>query len=74
MYPQLSTHGLIFQLHPKPITGLNMEMVRKDQEYWKKFTGELIGDWITDKTSTTEVCDFADRVFLRKDYQDSRVT
>jgi len=69
MYAQLSPHGLILQLHPKPIAGLNTEMVRKDQAYWKKFVGELIGDWISDKTSTREVCDFADKIFLRKDYE-----
>jgi len=69
MYPQLSIHGLIFQLHAKPVVGLNMEMVRTDLAYWKKLTGELVGDWITDSTSAKEVCDFVDKVFLRKDYE-----
>src|SRR5882724_4727660 len=69
MYPQLSIHGLIFQLHAKPIVGLNMEMVRTDQAYWKKLTGELVGDWITDSTSAKGVCDFVDKIFLRKDYE-----
>jgi hypothetical protein len=67
MYPYLSPHGLIFQLHSKPLTELTAEMVQKDQANWKKLTGEMIGDWITDKTSLKEVCDFADKVYLKKD-------
>src|SRR5713226_3617564 len=35
MYPYLSPHGLIFQLHSKPLTELTAEMVQKDQANWK---------------------------------------
>jgi hypothetical protein len=67
MYPQLSPHGLIFQLHAKPIAELDTKTVQQDLAYWKKLTGELVGDWITDKTSVKEVCDFADRIYRAKD-------
>ncbi len=66
MYPYLSPHGLIFQLHNEPITALNATDIEKDQDYWRRFTGALIGDWITDKTSTREICDFVDKVYLDK--------
>jgi len=67
MYPQLSPHGLIFELHRKPLLQLPAETVAKDQEYWKKFGGELVGDWITDKTSVRDICNFVEKVYLRKD-------
>src|SRR5207247_592355 len=67
MYPQLSPHGLIFELHTKPLKELTKEVIEKDQAYWKKFAGELIGDWIDDRTSVKEVCDFVDTIYLRKD-------
>ncbi len=67
MYPQLSPHGLIMKLHPEPLTTLREAEVQKDFDYWKRFVGELIGDWITDKTSVKEVCDFNEKICLRKD-------
>jgi len=67
MYPQLSPHGLIMKLHAEPLTRLREAEVQKDLDYWKRFVGELIGDWITDKTSVKEVCDFNERIYLRKD-------
>jgi hypothetical protein len=67
MYPHLLPHGLIFELHAKPLTELRLETIQKDRAYWKAFTGELIGDWITEKTSVKEICDFADKTYLRKD-------
>jgi hypothetical protein len=67
MYPQLSPHGPIFELNRKPLLQLPAETVIKDQEYWGKFVGELVGDWITDKTSVQDVCNFVEKVYLRKD-------
>lgn len=66
MYPYLSPHGLIFQLHAQPLTELSGGEVAQDQAYWQKLTGELIGGWLTDKASFKEVCDFADKVYLEK--------
>jgi hypothetical protein len=68
MYPYLSPHGLIMELSHKPLSGISVELVQKDHEYWKSFVGELIGDWINEKTSTKEVCDFADNVYREKDF------
>jgi hypothetical protein len=66
MYPYLSPHGLIFQLHDKPLSGLSSAQVEKDQAYWRRLTGELIGNWLTNDTPIKEVSDFSDKVFLKK--------
>jgi hypothetical protein len=58
---------MIMKLSPHPLGDLPEPEVQKDEAYWKRFTGELIGDWITDKTSTKELCDFVDKVYLKKD-------
>jgi hypothetical protein len=63
MYPYLSPHGLIMSLQHKPLTELDEKSVQKDQVYWQQFTGELIGDWINEKTSVKEICDFVNRVY-----------
>jgi hypothetical protein len=67
MYPCLSPHGLIFELNHKPLTEVRVETVQQDQDYWKRLLAGALGDWLTDKTSVKEVCDFADKVYLRKD-------
>jgi len=66
MYPYLSPHGLIFQLHAGPLAALPETDVQKDQDFWKEFTGELIGNWMSDKTATKEICDFVEKVYLDK--------
>lgn len=66
MYPHLSPHGLIFELHAKPLAELSGNDISKDQDYWRQLTGEMIGGWLTDKTNLKEVCDFADKVYLDK--------
>jgi len=66
MYPYLSPHGLIFQLHDRPLSELSSVRVEKDQDYWSRLTGELIGKWLTNDTPIKEVCDFSDKVFLDK--------
>jgi hypothetical protein len=66
MYPYLSPHGLIFQLHYKPLSELSQKDVEADQKFWGQLTGELIGDWLTNDTPVKAVCDFSDKIFLDK--------
>ena len=68
MYPYLVPHGLIFELKSKPLASLAEKEVAEDQAYWKKLVGDIAGDWLGEKTSVKEVCDFSDRVYLHKDY------
>lgn len=67
MYPYLAPHGLIMKLHREPLAELNEPLVTRDRECWRKYTGELIGDWITEETTVAAVCEFGERVYLRKD-------
>lgn len=67
MYSHLEPHGLIFQLHHKPLDNLSEDAVKRDERYWKNLTSEMIGDWLTEKTTVEELCDFSDRIYLKKD-------
>jgi len=69
MYPQLSPHGLIMQLHHAPLDVLATEDVEKDMDYWEKLTGAALGDWLKETTSLRDVCDFCDKIRLRKDLE-----
>jgi tetratricopeptide (TPR) repeat protein len=43
-------------------------MVAKDHEFWSLYSDRLIGNWINYDTSIKEICDFAVRVYERRNY------
>jgi hypothetical protein len=67
MYPHLEPHGLILKIHRQPLPALGPEIVDKDRAYWKERVGQMVGDWLKPETPVSEVCDFAERVFARRD-------
>ena len=68
MYPQLEPHGLIFKLNRQPTTTLPDDIVQQDHEYWTKYVQPMIGNWLKDDTSITDVAAFAEKTFARKDF------
>jgi hypothetical protein len=67
LYPYLVPHGLIMELlHTSP-PRFSEALADKDSEYWKKIAGEVIGDWVNEKTSIMELCDFVEKLYHRKD-------
>jgi len=67
MYPYLAPHGLILKVNREPLAELSDETVKRDHEYWTRYTKELIGDWLTPETSIETVCAFSKKAYLRKD-------
>ncbi|NOS69279.1 MAG: hypothetical protein HOP33_05040 [Verrucomicrobia bacterium] len=65
-YPYLVPHGLVFELKATPQPSLAEKDVAQDQVFWKKLVSEITGDWLGEKTSVKEVCEFTDKIFLRK--------
>ena len=68
MYPYLSPYELILKLNRKPLDELSEETVKKDREFWLKQQKTMIGDWLKSETTVREVCDFARKVYGRKDF------
>jgi len=70
LYPHLSPHGPILKINRQPLARLAEETVRADNAYWAAFCGKYIGNWIkVGETKVAEVCDFSERVYLRKELQ-----
>ena len=68
MYPQLSPHGLIMQLHHRVLPSISTQDVQKDRDFWSKLLSAMVGSWLKEGTSAKEVCDFADKVYLQQNY------
>jgi len=67
LYPYLSPFGPILKINREPLETLTPEVVAKDREYWLKQQRKLIGDWLRPETSAREICDFVEKIYLRKD-------
>src|SRR5438094_1954743 len=68
MSPYLEPHGIIMKINRQPLPEMTEEMVKRDHEFWSQYSKRLIGNWITYDTPVKEVCEFAQRVYERKDY------
>ncbi|MBA4147861.1 MAG: DUF2723 domain-containing protein [Verrucomicrobia bacterium] len=69
MFPHLTPYGIIMKINREPVPVISEEIVRNDHEFWSQFSGRLIGNWIDYDTPVKEICDFAERLYLRRDYR-----
>ena len=68
MYPYLEPHGLIMKINRQPLSELSDEIVSQDHDYWTKYVTPMIGGWLNDDTTVSEVAAFAEKVYLRQDF------
>jgi tetratricopeptide (TPR) repeat protein len=68
MYPYLEPYGIIMKINRNPLPEVTEEMIRKDHEFWSRYSERLVGNWVTYDTTIQEVCDFATRVYERRNY------
>ena len=68
MYPYLSPFGIIMKINRQPLGEMSQEIVDKDHEFWSQYSTRLIGNWIRYDTTVKQICEFAERVYLRRDY------
>jgi tetratricopeptide (TPR) repeat protein len=69
MYPYESPFGIIMKINRDPLPELSADTFKLDHEFWTKYTQRLCGDWITYDTTVQQIADFADRVYIRKNYE-----
>jgi beta-lactamase regulating signal transducer with metallopeptidase domain len=67
MYPHLTPNGLIMKINRERLTEITEDMVRKDRDYWSRYTARLIGGWLKDDTSVAELCRRAEKIHAEKD-------
>ncbi|MEW6303123.1 MAG: hypothetical protein AB1705_06610, partial [Verrucomicrobiota bacterium] len=68
MYPHLTPYGIIMKINREPLPELTEDILAKDHAFWSKFSERLIGNWITYDTPVKDICDFADRLYGRRDF------
>lgn len=62
--PLAEPHGFILKLNRNPIAELSEDAVRQDRGFWAKQMTDTVGDWLNEKTSVPEICNWIERVYL----------
>ena len=68
MYPHLTPFGVIMKINREPLPSLSEKVLARDHHFWRKFSERSIGDWITYDTPVEEIAAFAERTYLRHDF------
>ncbi len=68
MFPYLTPAGIIMKINRNPVQEMTDEIVKKDHEFWSRYSERLIGNWITYDTPVKDICDFADKTYIRRDF------
>lgn len=67
MYPRVVPEGPLLKIRRKQLPRLPPDSLKANREYWAGICKKLIGDWITETTEPKDVCDFVEKVYLRRD-------
>ena len=68
MFPYETPFGVIMQINRQVVPSYSPEVFKKDHEFWSQYSGRLIGNWITYDTSVKQIADFAEKVYLHRDF------
>lgn len=68
MYPYLTPYGIIMKINRNPLPELTQDIIDRDHKFWSEYSERLIGNWITYDTTVSNICAFAERVYLHRDY------
>ena len=68
MYPHLTPFGIIMKINRQPLPEITEDIVKRDHEFWSKYSERLIGNWITYDTPVSTIVSWIEKVYLRRDY------
>jgi thioredoxin-like negative regulator of GroEL len=68
MYPHLTPYGVIMKVNRQPLAGLSEDVLKKDHEFWSRYSERLIGNWITYDTTVKQIAEFVEKVYLHRDF------
>ncbi len=68
MFPHLTPFGIIMKINRQPLPEITDDIVKKDHEFWSRYSERLIGNWVTYDTTVKEISDFVEKVYLHRDF------
>ena len=68
MYPYLTPFGIIMKINRQPLAELSEDVLRQDHSFWSNYSERLVGNWVTYDTPVKQICDWVEKVYLRRDF------
>jgi tetratricopeptide (TPR) repeat protein len=68
MYPYETPFGDIMKINRNPLPSIPPEVLKRDHEFWSKYSERLIGNWITYDTTPQEIADFSQKLYVGNNY------
>jgi tetratricopeptide (TPR) repeat protein len=68
MYPYLSPFGVIMKINRQPVDTITDDMIKKDHDFWSKYSDRLIGNWITYDTPLKDIAAFVKKVYQQRNF------
>jgi tetratricopeptide (TPR) repeat protein len=68
MFPNLTPFGVIMKINREPLPILTEDILKRDHEFWAKYSERLIGNWITYDTPVSNITAFAEQVYMHHDF------
>lgn len=68
MFPHLTPYGIIMKINRQNVPELTEDDFQRDRQFWTDYSDRLIGNWIKEDTSVKEICEFVQKVYVRRDY------
>jgi tetratricopeptide (TPR) repeat protein len=68
MYPYEEPFGNIMKINRQPLEAMGEDIVKRDHDFWSKYSERMMGNWITYDTPVKDIADFAERVYMHHDY------
>ena len=72
MYPHLTPYGIIMKINRQPVAELTGRTVQADHEFWSRYCAQFIGDWLNYDTPVREIADWAEQVYLHRNFRGFR--
>ncbi len=72
MFPYLTPYGDIMKINRRPLAEISPEIIRRDHEFWSRYSDRSIGNWITYDTSVKEIANFVDKAYIQHDFSGFR--
>jgi tetratricopeptide (TPR) repeat protein len=67
MFPHLTPYGIIMKINRQPVPEMTEDILQRDHEFWAQYSTRFIGNWITYDTPVSNICTWAEQVYLRRD-------
>lgn len=69
MYPYLTPYGIIMKINRQAKPRLTDECLNTDHEFWSRYCGRFIGNWIGYDTSIGEITKWCERIYLSRNFR-----